>query len=92
MGRARLYGSSVGGLARVLSVSRQSSASVRDLLASLGFWLAARDGALGDTAGQCVACDYLRFVRYCVYRDGAVGAEFLKAFKGYIENPLTMLV
>lgn len=24
--------------------------------------------------------------------DGAVGAEWLQAFKGYIENPLTMMV
>jgi len=24
--------------------------------------------------------------------DGAVGAEFLQAFKGYIDDPLTMLL
>jgi pyruvate/2-oxoglutarate dehydrogenase complex dihydrolipoamide acyltransferase (E2) component len=36
--------------------------------------------------------DKLTFVDkiFCVV--GAIGAEFLKAFKGYIENPTTMLL
>jgi hypothetical protein len=28
----------------------------------------------------------------CWWKIGAIGAEFLKAFKGYIENPTSMLL
>ena len=45
------------------------------------------DGTLsvGTVMSCTLSCDH-RVI------DGAVGAEFLKAFKGFIENPLTMLV
>jgi len=40
---------------------------------------------VGHTMKLCLACDH-RTV------DGATGAEFLQTLKGYIENPVTMLV
>ncbi len=45
------------------------------------------DGALTvATVMTCtMSCDHRAI-------DGAVGAEFLKAFKGFLENPLTMLI
>lgn len=39
----------------------------------------------GNTMKLCLACDH-RTV------DGATGAQFLQTLKGYIENPITMLV
>ena len=44
--------------------------------------------------GEITAAIMMNCTLSCDHRvvDGAVGAEFLKAFKGYIENPLTMLV
>ena len=46
-----------------------------------------KDGALAvATVMSCtLSCDHRAI-------DGAVGAEFLQAFKGYIEDPLTMLL
>ncbi len=46
-----------------------------------------KDGALAvATVMNCtLSCDHRAI-------DGAVGAEFLKAFKGYIEDPITMLL
>ncbi|WND02334.1 pyruvate dehydrogenase complex dihydrolipoamide acetyltransferase [Temperatibacter marinus] len=46
-----------------------------------------KDGALAvATVMNCtLSCDHRAI-------DGAVGAEFLKAYKGFIENPLTMLL
>ena len=40
---------------------------------------------VGNTMKLCLACDH-RTV------DGATGAQFLQTLKGYIENPVTMLV
>ena len=40
---------------------------------------------VGNTMKLCLACDH-RTV------DGATGAQFLQTLKGYIENPLTMVV
>jgi len=40
---------------------------------------------VGNTMQLCLACDH-RTV------DGATGAQFLQTLKGYIENPLTMVV
>jgi pyruvate dehydrogenase E2 component (dihydrolipoamide acetyltransferase) len=40
---------------------------------------------VGNTMQLCLACDH-RTV------DGATGAQFLQTLKGYIENPVTMLV
>jgi len=40
---------------------------------------------IGNTMKLCLACDH-RTV------DGATGAQFLQTLKGYIENPVTMLV
>ncbi|WP_299111884.1 pyruvate dehydrogenase complex dihydrolipoamide acetyltransferase [uncultured Winogradskyella sp.] len=40
---------------------------------------------VGNTMQLCLACDH-RTV------DGATGAQFLQTLKGYIENPITMLV
>lgn len=40
---------------------------------------------VGNTMKLCMACDH-RTV------DGATGAQFLQTLKGYIENPVTMLV
>ncbi len=40
---------------------------------------------VGNTMKLCLACDH-RTV------DGATGAQFLQTLKGYIENPITMLV
>jgi len=38
--------------------------------------------------------DVSSFMSSCDHRviDGAIGAEYLRAFKGYIEDPLTMLL
>jgi len=46
-----------------------------------------REGQIvvGNTMQLCLACDH-RTV------DGATGAQFLQTLKGYIENPVTMLV
>ncbi|MEM6514762.1 MAG: pyruvate dehydrogenase complex dihydrolipoamide acetyltransferase [Bacteroidota bacterium] len=46
-----------------------------------------KDGEVvpGNTMKLCLACDH-RTV------DGATGAEFLQTLKGYIENPVTMLM
>ncbi|NRD24721.1 pyruvate dehydrogenase complex dihydrolipoamide acetyltransferase [Winogradskyella litoriviva] len=46
-----------------------------------------KDGQIvvGNTMKLCLACDH-RTV------DGATGAQFLQTLKGYIENPVTMLV
>lgn len=46
-----------------------------------------KDGALSvATVMSCtLSCDHRAI-------DGAVGAEFLKAFKGYLEDPITMLL
>ncbi len=46
-----------------------------------------KDGAIvvGNTMKLCLACDH-RTV------DGATGAQFLQTLKGYIENPLTMVL
>lgn len=58
--------------------------------------------AVGAGTKQPVVCDdgslsvgmVMSCTLSCDHRviDGAVGAEFLKAFKGFLENPLTMLV
>jgi pyruvate dehydrogenase E2 component (dihydrolipoamide acetyltransferase) len=44
--------------------------------------------------GQMLVANIMDVSLSCDHRvvDGAVGAEFLAAFKGYIENPVTMLV
>ncbi|KAK3007442.1 hypothetical protein RJ639_014989 [Escallonia herrerae] len=44
--------------------------------------------------GQFKSASYMSVTLSCDHRviDGAIGAEWLKAFKGYIENPETMLL
>jgi len=44
--------------------------------------------------GELTVATMMSVTMSCDHRaiDGAVGAEFLKAFKGFLENPLTMLV
>ncbi len=44
--------------------------------------------------GQIVAGNTMKLTMACDHRtvDGATGAEFLQTLKGYIENPVTMLV
>ncbi|KAF7087748.1 hypothetical protein CFC21_090913 [Triticum aestivum] len=48
----------------------------------------------GSADGQYEFGSYMSVTMSCDHRviDGAIGAEFLKAFKGYIENPTTMLL
>jgi pyruvate dehydrogenase E2 component (dihydrolipoamide acetyltransferase) len=48
----------------------------------------------GSSDGQYEFGSYMSVTMSCDHRviDGAIGAEFLKAFKGYIENPTTMLL
>lgn len=48
----------------------------------------------GSVDGQYEFGSYMSVTMSCDHRviDGAIGAEFLKAFKGYIENPSTMLL
>ncbi|KAI3711973.1 hypothetical protein L1987_70522 [Smallanthus sonchifolius] len=48
----------------------------------------------GSGVGQFKFASYMPVTLSCDHRviDGAVGAEWLKAFKGYIENPETMLL
>lgn len=50
-------------------------------------WLVAKGGVLGVATMMSVtlSCDH-RVV------DGALGAELLSVFKGYIEDPVTMLL
>jgi pyruvate dehydrogenase E2 component (dihydrolipoamide acetyltransferase) len=44
--------------------------------------------------GQIVAGTTMELTLSCDHRvvDGAVGARFLKEFKNYIENPITMFI
>jgi len=44
--------------------------------------------------GQVVAGSTMKLTLACDHRtvDGATGAVFLQTLKGYIENPVTMLV
>ncbi|XP_014680595.1 PREDICTED: dihydrolipoyllysine-residue acetyltransferase component of pyruvate dehydrogenase complex-like, partial [Priapulus caudatus] len=44
--------------------------------------------------GQVVVGNTMKLTMACDHRtvDGATGAEFLLTLKGYIENPITMLV
>ncbi|XP_076881206.1 dihydrolipoyllysine-residue acetyltransferase component 3 of pyruvate dehydrogenase complex, mitochondrial-like isoform X1 [Bidens hawaiensis] len=48
----------------------------------------------GSAAGEFKFASYMAVTLSCDHRviDGAIGAEWLKAFKGYIENPETMLL
>ncbi|KAK1416902.1 hypothetical protein QVD17_26021 [Tagetes erecta] len=48
----------------------------------------------GSGAGEFTFASYMSVTLSCDHRviDGAIGAEWLKAFKGYIENPETMLL
>ncbi|KAJ0745046.1 putative dihydrolipoyllysine-residue acetyltransferase [Helianthus annuus] len=48
----------------------------------------------GLVAGEFQFASYMSVTLSCDHRviDGAIGAEWLKAFKGYIENPETMLL
>ncbi|KAI7757868.1 hypothetical protein M8C21_026786 [Ambrosia artemisiifolia] len=48
----------------------------------------------GTAAGEFKFASYMSVTLSCDHRviDGAIGAEWLKAFKGYIENPETMLL
>ncbi|XP_006664840.1 dihydrolipoyllysine-residue acetyltransferase component 3 of pyruvate dehydrogenase complex, mitochondrial-like [Oryza brachyantha] len=48
----------------------------------------------GSTNGQYEFGSFMSATMSCDHRviDGAIGAEFLKAFKGYIENPTSMLL
>ncbi len=45
-------------------------------------------------AGDYKEQQFMNVTLSCDHRvvDGAVGAEWLQAFKGYVENPLTMLL
>jgi len=48
----------------------------------------------GSADGQYEFGSFMSATLSCDHRviDGAIGAEFLKAFKGYIENPTSMLL
>ncbi|XP_071715556.1 dihydrolipoyllysine-residue acetyltransferase component 2 of pyruvate dehydrogenase complex, mitochondrial-like [Rutidosis leptorrhynchoides] len=48
----------------------------------------------GSSVGEFSFASYMSVTLSCDHRviDGAIGAEWLKAFKGYIENPETMLL
>lgn len=48
----------------------------------------------GSDVGEFKFASYMSVTLSCDHRviDGAIGAEWLKAFKGYIENPETMLL
>lgn len=48
----------------------------------------------GGADGQYEFGSFMSVTMSCDHRviDGAIGAEFLKAFKGYVENPTTMLL
>jgi pyruvate dehydrogenase E2 component (dihydrolipoamide acetyltransferase) len=48
----------------------------------------------GSANGQYEFGSFMSLTMSCDHRviDGAIGAEFLKAFKGYIENPTSMLL
>nr|XP_043623360.1 dihydrolipoyllysine-residue acetyltransferase component 2 of pyruvate dehydrogenase complex, mitochondrial [Erigeron canadensis] len=48
----------------------------------------------GSGVGEFKFASYMSVTLSCDHRviDGAIGAEWLKAFKGYIENPETMLL
>ena len=59
----------------------------------IGWWVT-RTGASGPWAGALAIGTVMSVTRSVDHRgmDGALGAQFLDAFKGYLEDPLSMLM